>query len=294
MFLRPSHRSGLSALRAAICTALVVAAAALASGHATPARADEALPQVALFGSAEQAEPNLAPFPKWTGVLERYAHERALEQQPCAGGGCALQRWKAFLGGLRGQGRMRQLEAVNQYVNQTPYQSDPARYGMVDYWATPAEFFGRTGDCEDYAIAKYLSLRQLGWPASHLRILVLNNEVRRELHAVLVAYHGGTAYVLDNLNGAVIEQSAIRHYRPIFSINESAWYVHRNWNPAGAGLVAAHPPAVPGQAGQTVEAAPATRPVVVAESPPPAGLAGRQDRPGDAAAVLSGEQYRAH
>jgi predicted transglutaminase-like cysteine proteinase len=179
--------------------------------------------------------------------MQRYEGERHLENAPCTGA-CPLQRWKAFVASLAGQDRMRQLEAVNGYVNRTPWQADTSRYGMADYWATPREFFGRTGDCEDYAIAKYISLRKLGWAAHELRLVVLKDEIKNELHAVLVAFHNGSAYVLDNLLATVTEHAAIRNYRPIFSINEIAWHFHRDWNPATATLVAA----APGPAGSQV------------------------------------------
>jgi len=200
----------------------------------TPAQASEpaTAPMVRLFGSSENINADISPFPKWTGVLSRYAREQHLEDAPCSGGRCQLQEWKAFVMTLKGQDRLRQLRAVNAYANRIPYRSDLDRHGVADYWATPRETFGRSADCEDYAIIKYLSLRKLGWAASDLRVVVLKHEVRNELHAVLVAYVDGTAYVLDNLIPDVREHAAIRFYRPIFSINEAAWHYHRDWNPA--------------------------------------------------------------
>ena len=224
-----------------LLAALAVLALGLLLALGAPARAAEptdAGAVVRVFGSTENVNADLSPFPKWTGVLARYARERHLEDAPCTTGRCPLQEWKAFVIGLKGQDRMRQLEAVNAYVNRTPYQSDQERFGAVDYWATPREFLGRAGDCEDYAIAKYLSLRKLGWQPSELRIMVLKDEVRNELHAVLIAFHNGTAYVLDNLTAGVREHAAIRNYRPIFSISEAAWHFHRDWNPAAAVMVA--------------------------------------------------------
>lgn len=200
---------------------------------------------VRLFGSSEKAHHDLSQFPKWTGMLERYARERALEDAPCRGP-CPLQRWRGFLLGIQGKSAAEQLAAVNDYVNRTPYATDQQRYGVVDHWATPAEFLGRSGDCEDYAIAKYLSLRHLGWDERNLRILVLNDQNRRELHAVLIAYHGGTAYVLDNQVSEVLEHGAVRQYRPIFSINAAAWFFHEGWSPAAPATVSsdlAAPPA---------------------------------------------------
>src|SRR5690242_14780794 len=217
-------------IAAAAVAVLVICAAGSAS-----AREPEA---VRLFGTSEKANLDLSQFPKWTGVLERYEQERSLEDAPCHGA-CALQHWKQFLAGLQGKDRRQQLDAVNRYLNQTPYETDPSRYGVEDYWATPAEFIGRSGDCEDYAIAKYVSLRHLGWDAGDLRLLVLNDELRRELHAVLIAYVDGTAYVLDNLSPAVVEHTAVAHYRPIFSINETTWYLHEGWSPGGTAVAAA-------------------------------------------------------
>jgi predicted transglutaminase-like cysteine proteinase len=228
-------------------TALAVLGfAGLAFGTA-PVRASEPVSapslQVRLFGSNENANHDISPFPKWTGMLQRYAREQHLEDAPCAGERCQLQDWKAFVVTLKGQDRLTQLRAVNAYANRIPYRSDLDRHGVADYWSTPRETLGRSADCEDYAIIKYLSLRKLGWSASDLRIVVLKHEVRNELHAVLVAYVGGTAYVLDNLIPDVREHAAIRYYRPIFSINETAWHYHRDWNPASAVMVAKAEPA---------------------------------------------------
>ncbi len=217
-----SLRSG--RIAAAAAAVLVVCAAGSASAYEPEA--------VRLFGTTEKASHDLAQFTKWTGVLQRYAEERALEEAPCHGA-CPLQRWKRFLAGLKGKDRRHQLDAVNTYVNQTRYETDWSRYGVEDYWATPSEFLGRSGNCKDYAIAKYLSLRHLGWDDRDLRLLVLKEELRQEVHAVLIAYVDGTAYVLDNLSPEVLEHTAINHYRPIYSINETTWYLHEGWWPGG-------------------------------------------------------------
>jgi predicted transglutaminase-like cysteine proteinase len=251
----------------AFCAALL-AAAVVAAGALSFARAGEASASASLFGSAEKPSSDLSQFPKWTGALAQYDRERALELQRCAGKGCAVQRWRQYLSGLHGRPPLQQLEAVNRYVNQTPYQTDLARFGTIDHWATPREFLEQSGDCEDYAIAKYLSLRHLGWDVSSLRVLVLNDEVRRELHAVLIAYVDGVAYVLDNLSADVRPHTAIRHYRPIFSINEKTWYFHEGWSPAPSSpvsmpAIAPAPPAASVQApgGARIAAPQASGPV---------------------------------
>jgi predicted transglutaminase-like cysteine proteinase len=90
----------------------------------------------------------------------------------------------------------------------------------------------RSGDCEDFAIAKYLSLRDLGWENDQLRVAVVRDMNLKVTHAVLIVYYGGKAWVLDNQTNRVIETDQVRHYRPIFSINENYWWHHRPERPS--------------------------------------------------------------
>ncbi len=114
-------------------------------------------------------------------------------------------------------------------MNEAPYITDIRNYGVDDYWATPKQFLDRDrdGDCEDYAIAKYMSLRSLGYTPADIRLVVLQDNNLRIAHAVLVAYVDGTAFVLDNQIKQVVEHSRIRHYSPYYSINESGWWLHK-------------------------------------------------------------------
>ncbi len=183
----------------------------------------------ALFGTREVRNANISPFTKWTGMLGRQRPEPPHYNDPCQQrrGRCYVQEWRALMNQLRGQDAMRQLQQVNAFMNRMPYVEDIANYGMVDYWATPLEFLRRDGDCEDYAIAKYIALRELGFPQSDMRILVLNDLNLRVPHAILIVYLNGRAYVLDNQIQQVVTTDVIRHYQPIFSINEEAWWLHQ-------------------------------------------------------------------
>ncbi len=183
-----------------------------------------------LFGSHEVRSSRLSLFPKWRGALARYFDERKLADAPCTStifNRCHLREWKKFLKGLRGETRAEQIKLVNQYMNRHPYIIDPRNYGVPDYWATPRQFLTRDGDCEDYAIAKYLSLRALGFKPGLMRIVVLQDLNLGTAHAVLVVYQGRRKLVLDNQISTVIDDTVIRHYRPIYSINEEAWWLHR-------------------------------------------------------------------
>jgi predicted transglutaminase-like cysteine proteinase len=183
-----------------------------------------------LFGYDETENDDIHPFLKWRQALARYFKERALETAPCTESlfeRCNMKRWQAFLHKVKKSGRMAQLDAVNRYMNRAAYITDPVNYGVPDYWATPRQFFQKDGDCEDYAIAKYMSLRELGWPVDALRIVVLLDENLKLPHAVLVVRMDGRTYVLDNQIEQVVTDDRIHHYRPIYSINEKAWWLHR-------------------------------------------------------------------
>jgi len=183
-----------------------------------------------IFGTREFRSDNLTPFPKWTGALERYFAETGPGGRACGGGRrdrCDLGAWQAFLATLDGDDRMTAIREVNRRMNRAAYVLDPVNYGMPDYWATPLQFLRRDGDCEDYAITKFMSLRALGVANQDLRIVVLQDLNLRIAHAVLVVFEGGRALVLDNQIRDVVDARAIRHYRPLYSVNETAWWLHR-------------------------------------------------------------------
>ena len=183
-----------------------------------------------IFGTREVRSTNLAPFPKWTGLLKRYFSENQVTGGVCDAkkfNSCHLRQWEAFLDTISGTDPMRQLDQINRFMNRAPYITDPRNYKMADYWATPRQFFNRDGDCEDYAIAKYMSLRALGWDNDHMRIVVLQDLNLRIAHAVLVVYRDGIAWVLDNQIKQVVAAGRIRHYRPYYSLNEESWWLHK-------------------------------------------------------------------
>jgi predicted transglutaminase-like cysteine proteinase len=201
----------------------------LAALAAAPAQAD-APNYPSLFGTREVRSANLAPFQKWTGMIARQTDERALYDGPCTArrfNRCHLQEWRRLLQELQAKEPLAQLDAVNGFMNRAPYITDPINYGVPDYWATPLQFLSKDGDCEDYAIAKFASLRQLGFANGQMRIVVVDDLNLGVAHAILVVYIEGRAYVLDNQISQVIPAETIRHYRPVFSINEDAWWLHR-------------------------------------------------------------------
>jgi len=136
------------------------------------------------------------------------------------------KRWVAVREQIMNAPLMEQMKAVNKFFNQWPYRTDMVVWGVEEFWATPDEFIVKSGDCEDYAIAKYFALRSLGVPVDQMRVVALKDSIRGIGHAVLAVYLDGTAYVLDNLSSMVLVHSRLTHYTPVFSVNEEYRWSH--------------------------------------------------------------------
>jgi predicted transglutaminase-like cysteine proteinase len=183
-----------------------------------------------VFGSSEKFSARLAAFPKWTQMMLRNTDPTREGEVSCRNrlpGSCRERTdWDRFVAGLASQSRARQIEIINDEVNRSPYITDSENWGLRDYWAAVVEFLRRDGDCEDYAITKYDALKALGFPKSAMRIVVVQDENLNTAHAVLSLTFEGRTLILDNQAVSVLPDSAIYHYRPVFSINESGWWLH--------------------------------------------------------------------
>jgi predicted transglutaminase-like cysteine proteinase len=184
--------------------------------------ASAAVSKVGLFRTNELHSANLVSFPKWRDMLVRFEHELA----ECTPDRCRLDEWQQLVASLHGHNPMAQLKLVNKAINQHRYIEDWANWDLADYWETPLQFLDRSGDCEDFAIAKYLALRAAGMPADNMRIVIVRDSARQRMHAVLAVYVRRRALILDSLYDAIVEPDAL-DYEPIYSINEQGWWLHR-------------------------------------------------------------------
>lgn len=120
-----------------------------------------------------------------------------------------------------------QLYEINRFFNEIPFVDDITHWGQRDYWATPIEFLGTNGgDCEDFTIAKYFSLRDLGVPAEKLRLMYVTVTKPRQAHMVLAYYEtpNSIPLVLDNINKRILPASQRRDLIPVYSFNgEGLW-----------------------------------------------------------------------
>lgn len=174
-----------------------------------------------LFGTGEKRSSDLSAFTKWSAMFARFDRD-----SKSADGADVMATWKASLESMRGLPLDQMVVRVNDMANKVKYISDNKNWGKSDYWATPVEFFTRGGDCEDFAITKYTSLRALGVPDDRMRIAIVKDTQKNIPHAILIVYGDTNTYVLDNQIKTVRSTESIGHYKPIFSINRSAWWLH--------------------------------------------------------------------
>lgn len=123
------------------------------------------------------------------------------------------------------------LEKINSFFNKNIFFIDDITlYGVKDYWATPVEFLSRgAGDCEDFAIAKYFSLKIMGVAEEKLRIAYVKALQQNIFHMVMLYYStpGAEPLILDNLIDSIKPASERRDLLPIFTFNGAGlWLAH--------------------------------------------------------------------
>ncbi len=139
-----------------------------------------------------------------------------------------VRQWRDLLQEGQSESDWVRVNKVNQFFNdQIAFQSDLGHWGQTDYWATPLETLGTAaGDCEDFAIAKYVSLRAMGVPDSKLRIMYVRAMSVNEPHMVLIYMESENSVplVLDNLIKKVQPATRRPDLKPIYGFNaEGLW-----------------------------------------------------------------------
>lgn len=180
------------------------------------------LPQ--LLGMTMIAVPGGELAAKWQGMAERWEAEKptieACRWGPCRHRGAA--RWleiEAAASKLSGQ---EQLAYVHGRINRSiAYATDFSAQGEADHWASPLEAVEKIGDCEDYAIAKYLMLRALGRPAEDLKLVVLFQPWSGLYHAILAVRSGEGWTHLDNQHATLTREQDYRGVRAIATLDET-------------------------------------------------------------------------
>jgi predicted transglutaminase-like cysteine proteinase len=195
------------------------------------------------FNAPEGHRPVMPSSGKWArAVIEMNQSTACLMQgNPL----CATAQAADLLRRVEGQPLFAQLAAVNRWVNAHAYVADARNWGQEDYWAGLSDFLARSGDCEDFAAAKYALLRALGVPAHDMRVVIVNDTVTRVTHAVLTVTTPRGVMVLDNQDPDVLPDTVVRRYTPVLSLNEQGVWLRMAPQLAQRGQ-----PAEPAPAGQ--------------------------------------------
>lgn len=146
-----------------------------------------------------------------------------------------LGAWNRMLNNAAQTPAEQQLTAVNHFFNQhIRYTDDTTLWKKSDYWATPLETLGvRAGDCEDFTIAKYLSLLQLGIPVEKLRLIYVKAQIGGtqsqtfQAHMVLGYYAtpNATPMIMDSLIDGIEPANQRTDLHPVFSFNSQGMWV---------------------------------------------------------------------
>lgn len=131
---------------------------------------------------------------------------------------------------LEHESEKRKIIEINRFFNALPYMSDLRNWGQRDYWATRNEFIGKNaGDCEDYAIAKYFTLKELGVPISKLYITYAKSLTYNAAHMVLsyFRYPGSVPYILGNYVKKILPATRRTDLIPLYSFNGESLYMSK-------------------------------------------------------------------
>ena len=177
------------------------------------------------FGMFAFRAPEGVLWTKWRGVaadIEKDAETMGRCRASAAQCSPAATRFIAVIDDVRRHDGRARLETVNRAVNDAiRYTGDMEQHGVADLWSAPLATFGSgRGDCEDYAIAKYVALREAGVAAEDMRIVLVRDMAVREDHAVLAVREGGRWMILDNRSMAPIADSDVRNFMPLFALDQ--------------------------------------------------------------------------
>jgi len=154
-----------------------------------------------------------------------------------------IEAWERLINENQNCKNSNKVKIVNSFFNEKiKSKKDNQNSQNGDYWQSPIETLVRgCGDCEDFAMAKYVSLRLLGIPSEQLLIAIVRLPEYRNLHGVLFYYASGEEepWVMDNLsfNHLNLKYSHIlrlsfrmrfQNIKPLLGINEKVMVEFEN------------------------------------------------------------------
>jgi predicted transglutaminase-like cysteine proteinase len=200
---------------------------------------EQSIKSTAAVGPAVQSPAMMEPFgmitvpvasgevmSKWSGVEADIRAEKNILSRCRANAELCPTAAQKFLD-IVAQGRAKtgraRIGIINRAINLAIRpMSDLAQWGVIDRWSAPLVTFttGR-GDCEDYAIAKYVALKEAGVAAEDLKLVIVRDLAVGGDHAVVAARLDGDWIVLDNRWLTLVEDSQTRQMVPLFVLDQT-------------------------------------------------------------------------
>ncbi|NUS22532.1 MAG: transglutaminase [Mesorhizobium sp.] len=218
---QPAAAYRIAEVSAGYAPALNEVSSAAADAGIDPIQTAAIIPGV--FGSVALSMRNFPVAARWAPVYKAIVD--------CTAGSPCDRESPAFaeiINIAAGKGFREKLSFVNSSINRLiAYRKDSVVYGELDYWAKPSEVLEhRAGDCEDFAILKMAALLRAGIPAQSMSLVVLQDRRRKFFHAVLSVSTGSGAFILDSLSNAVMRDSDLPDYVPLYSFSTDRAWIH--------------------------------------------------------------------
>jgi predicted transglutaminase-like cysteine proteinase len=173
----------------------------------------------------------------WDRIMREHDRERFFTPHPNFDKQ-RLAQWQKLAAKMPDLSAEDALRHINGFFNGWPSKKDTNTYGKEEYWATPEEFVRNNGgDCEDYAVVKYMALRNFGVSAENMWMLLVYDRGRSAYHAVLAVYAGDRLFMLDNLSRPsyllIPEAVFLKTFTPLVAVNENGILLYTPENPEG-------------------------------------------------------------
>jgi len=177
------------------------------------------------FGFSTFSAPEGPLWVKWRKLEVELADEAGLIARCRAEGTrCthrAAQKYLALIAEARQLPERARIAHINRAINAAVrYTSDQDQFGVPDQWTAPlATLNSSRGDCEDYAIAKFVALRDAGFAVEDVRLLIVHDRRARQDHAVAGVRLNGHWLMLDNRHNILLESKDAQHFVPLFELD---------------------------------------------------------------------------
>ncbi len=173
---------------------------------------------ILIFGSIAAASKFHVPENVYSQYVKKYGQQAETR----------LDSLLALMDGLSEATDDKKVIEVNRFFNQVQYQTDMKTWGQSDYWASRLEFLGiGAGDCEDYAVSKFLTLIQLGIPQEKLFLTYVKRGA--ESHMVVTYYKepNTVPFVLDNYDKSIQPATKRTDLSPVYSFTANDLFLQK-------------------------------------------------------------------